>query len=114
MHKEEGFIVLLNKLLTAVEIILRDETCREYCRDLPKLVDHLIFIFESIDDDNSRVLALRVIASMNLSLEKKVEICKREEFKRMLELLVDKNQDLAKEIIRTVKCFLGSQETAEK
>ena len=51
---------------------------------------------------------------MNLSLEKKVEICKREEFKRMLELLVDKNQDLAKEIIRTVKCFLGSQETAEK
>lgn len=32
----------------------------------------------------------------------------------MLELLVDKNQELAKEVIRTVKNFLGSPEMAEK
>mmetsp|Transcript_23698 Transcript_23698/g.3934 ORF Transcript_23698/g.3934 Transcript_23698/m.3934 type:complete len:87 (+) Transcript_23698:477-737(+) len=43
---------------------------------------------------------------MGLSVESRLEFCRKEGFKKLFELLMDQNETIAKEVLKTMRYFL--------
>jgi hypothetical protein len=111
--REESFIVFINNLLSVMELLVRNEAYRLHLESSPQVLSNLLLLFELVESDDVKVLALRLVTSLGISSQSKLEICKRDGFKKILQLLLDENQNLTKEVIRTLKHFLEAGSVEE-
>lgn len=111
LRAEAGVAVLI-KVLQGLEVLLREEKYRAVMESSQEVIGHVLSLFERVTCSEVRVSALRLITSIGITPESRVEICSREGFKKVLQLMLDKDEDLTKEVARTVKHFLHIKEPA--
>ncbi|CAG9316590.1 unnamed protein product [Blepharisma stoltei] len=104
---EQNLGIFLNKLLEALELLVRSEHYRKYVERSPEMINNIITLFERVDDEQARVLALRLVNSF--SIEGKKEVCKNGGLQKIMQLLLDKNEKLTREVIKTIKQFLDAK-----
>lgn len=97
---------VLNKVLAVLELMLREPVHRVRAEHSPDSVNHILRLFERVSDDESRLAALRIIALLGSTPESKLEICSREGFKQVLQLLLGKDERVSREVIRILKQLL--------
>jgi hypothetical protein len=97
---------VLHKVLAVLELMLRDSVHRAKAERSPDSVNHILRLFERVSDDDSRLAALRIIALLGSTPESKLEICSREGFKQVLQLLLGKDERVSREVIRILKQLL--------
>eukprot|EP00742_Colponemidia_sp_Colp-10_P007091 GILJ01007613.1.p1 GENE.GILJ01007613.1~~GILJ01007613.1.p1 ORF type:complete len:2709 (-),score=449.42 GILJ01007613.1:350-8476(-) len=105
---EGGVNQVFNKIINVAELILRDEKYRETLRDTPLVINQVLSLLEKVQSKEAKKLLLRLITSLGENLENKMEIGRRQGFRKMLRLLLDKDEELTREILRTLKRFLDA------
>lgn len=110
LPRAESSVPSMIKVLQALELLLREDKYRMMMESSPEVIGHVLSLFERVTCSDVRVSALRLIASIGITPESRVEICSREGFKKVLQLMLDKDEDLTKEVARTVKHFLHIKE----
>ena len=101
---------LINKALNVAQLILRDEKYRTIVAKTPNLINRLLCLLERLDTSEAKRLVLRVIGTLGESEESKIEIGRHQGFRKILKLLVEGDEELTSEIIRTLKQFLRGAE----
>ena len=107
---EQNLSTFLNKILEVLELLVRSPKYREYVEESPDLVNSLLLLFEKVDNQEARVLALRLLT--NLGIQGKKEVLRRGGVQKILQLLLDKNQNLSKEVIAALRHFLNAKPEA--
>ena len=103
-------VSVLPQVLQSLEVLLRESKYRTAIESSPEVIGNILSLFEDVTCSEVRVSALRLIAAIAITPESRVEICSREGFKTVLQLMLEKDEDLTKEVARTVKHFLHIKE----
>lgn len=69
----------------------------------PNLINTALTLLEKLDSKEAKKLALRVISAIGDTNENKIEIGRHQGFKKILKLLIEEDEELTQEIIKTLK-----------
>lgn len=94
-------------MLEVIELLVRSDHYRKYVETSPEMINNILMLFERVDDEQARMIALRLLT--NFGIEGKKEVCRKGGLQKIFQLLLDKNENLTKEVIRTIKQFLDSK-----
>ncbi|KAG0068581.1 hypothetical protein BGZ89_004465 [Linnemannia elongata] len=93
----------LNKALVLISLILKEEKYRRQVAEAPDFISRLLALLEKLGSPESKVLLLRIVATIGESDRNKIEI---EGYKKILRLLITDNPELTQEVVRTVNHLL--------
>ncbi|KAF9934047.1 hypothetical protein FBU30_003557 [Linnemannia zychae] len=93
----------LNKALALINLILKEEKYRRQVTEAPDFISRLLALLEKPGSSESKILFLRIIATISESDRNKIEI---EGYKKILQLLIMGNPELTQEVVRTVNHLL--------
>lgn len=97
---------VINKALCVAELILRDEKYKEIATMGPSILCKVLSLLENVESTEAKQLALRMVASIGHSPQGKLEIGRLDGFRKVLTLLLEKDQALSKEALNTLSHFL--------
>ncbi|CAO3569266.1 unnamed protein product [Mortierella alpina] len=100
----------LDRSLVLINLILKEERYRRLVADAPDFISRLLSLLEKPGSPGSKVLFLRIIATIGESDRNKIEIAKREGYKKILRLLIAGSPELTQEVVRTVNHLLEFNE----
>ncbi|KAF9194463.1 hypothetical protein BGZ51_009543 [Haplosporangium sp. Z 767] len=100
----------LDKAIALINLILKEEKYRHQIADTPDVISRLLSLLEKPGPAETKVLLLRTIATIGESDRNKIEIAKREGYKKILRLLIANNPELTQEVVRTVNHLLEFKE----
>ncbi|KAF9964878.1 hypothetical protein BGZ70_005793 [Mortierella alpina] len=100
----------LDRSLVLINLILKEEKYRRLVADAPDFISRLLSLLEKPGLPGSKVLFLRIIATIGESDRNKIEIAKREGYKKILRLLIADSPELTQEVVRTVNHLLEFNE----
>ncbi|KAF9094662.1 hypothetical protein BGX23_001775 [Mortierella sp. AD031] len=96
----------LNKALVLINLILKEEKYRRQVAEASDFISRLLALLEKPGSPESKILLLRIIATIGESDRNKIEIAKLEGYKKILRLLITDNPELTQEVVRTVNHLL--------
>ncbi|KAF9999742.1 hypothetical protein BGZ79_006666 [Entomortierella chlamydospora] len=96
----------MNKALVLINLILKEDKYRRQVAESPDFNSRLLLLLEKPGSPETKVLILRIIATIGESDRIKIEIAKLEGYKKILRLLITGNQELTQEVVRTVNHLL--------
>ncbi|KAF9355343.1 hypothetical protein BGX26_006686 [Mortierella sp. AD094] len=96
----------MNKALVLINLILKEDKYRRQVAESPDFNSRLLLLLEKPGSPETKVLILRIIATIGESDRIKIEIAKLEGYKKILRLLIMENQELTQEVVRTVNHLL--------
>ncbi|KAF8947444.1 hypothetical protein BGZ47_009182 [Haplosporangium gracile] len=96
----------LNKALVLINLILKEEKYRRQVAEASDFISRLLALLEKLGSPESKILFLRIIATIGESDRNKIEIAKLEGYKKILRLLITDNPELTQEVVRTVNHLL--------
>eukprot|EP01047_Picozoa_sp_COSAG01_P073717 COSAG01_NODE_12099_length_1801_cov_1.054642_1_plen_163_part_10 len=97
---------LFNNALEVAEILIRDEKYRQVVKDTPAIMSQIVDILSIAGNPEAKKIVLRMISSFGSS-ESKMLIGRHGGFRKMLKLLVEGDEDLTREVLKTLKHFLN-------
>ncbi|KAF9958547.1 hypothetical protein BGZ72_000216 [Mortierella alpina] len=100
----------LDRSLVLINLILKEEKYRHLVADAPDFISRLLSLLEKPGLPGSKILFLRIIATIGESDRNKIEIAKREGYKKILRLLIADSPELTQEVVRTVNHLLEFNE----
>ncbi|KAF9979594.1 hypothetical protein BGZ75_009462 [Mortierella antarctica] len=100
----------LDRSLVLINLILKEEKYRRLVADAPDFISRLLSLLEKPGLPGSKILFLRIIATIGESDRNKIEIAKREGYKKILRLLIADSPELTQEVVRTVNHLLEFNE----
>ncbi|KAF9292304.1 hypothetical protein BGZ68_008269 [Mortierella alpina] len=100
----------LDRSLVLINLILKEERYRRLVADAPDFISRLLSLLEKPGLPGSKILFLRIIATIGESDRNKIEIAKREGYKKILRLLIADSPELTQEVVRTVNHLLEFNE----
>jgi len=62
VNSDDFIVNFINKVLETLEILLHNESYRNYIEQSPEMIDHIILLFEKLKSNESRVLVLRMVS----------------------------------------------------
>ena len=104
---ESGFADLLNSALEVAELLIRDEKYRQVVKDTPDLLSQIVDVLSIAGNPEAKKIVLRMISSFGSVSENKMMIGHQGGFQKMLTLLVEGDEDLSREVLKTLKHFLN-------
>ncbi|KAF9960393.1 hypothetical protein BGZ65_012350, partial [Modicella reniformis] len=99
----------LNKALVLINLILKEDKYRRQVAEAPDFISRLLSLLEKPGSPDTKILILRIIATIGESDRNKIEIGKRMGYKKILRLLIADNPELTQEVVRTVNHLLEFQ-----
>ncbi|KAI7817939.1 hypothetical protein BC939DRAFT_312290 [Gamsiella multidivaricata] len=106
----------VNKALALINLILKEDKYRRQAAEAPDFISRLLSLLEKPGSPETKILILRIIATIGESDRNKIEIAKLEGYKKILRLLITENPELTQEVVRTVNHLLefsGDPEIAD-
>ncbi|KAF9972621.1 hypothetical protein BGZ73_004227 [Actinomortierella ambigua] len=94
------------KSLVLIDLILKDEKYCTLTSSSPQFISRTLSMLERSGSVESKILILRIVATLGGSDQNKIEIARLEGYRKILRLLIDNNPELTQEIIRTVNFLL--------
>jgi hypothetical protein len=101
---------VIHKALSVAELILRDEKYKEITTAGPSILCKVLSLLETVETTEAKQLALRMVASIGRSPQGKLEIGRLDGFRKVLSLMLEKDQALSKEALNTLSHFLEGQD----
>ena len=101
---------VIHKALCVAELILRDEKYKEVTTIGPSILCKVLSLLENVQTPEAKQLALRMVASIGRSPQGKLEIGRLDGFRKVLSLLLEKDQALSKEALNTLSHFLEEKD----
>jgi len=101
---------VVHKALCVAELILRDEKYKEITTAGPSILCKVLSLLETVETTEAKQLALRMVASIGRSPQGKLEIGRLDGFRKVLSLMLEKDQALSKEALNTLSHFLEGQD----
>ncbi|KAF9364320.1 hypothetical protein BGX34_001906 [Mortierella sp. NVP85] len=99
----------LDKALALINLILKEDKYRRQVAEAPDFISRLLSLLEKPGSPDTKILILRIIATIGESDRNKIEIAKRMGYKKILRLLIAENPELTQEVVRTVNHLLEFQ-----
>jgi hypothetical protein len=106
----EKLAEVVHKALSVAELILRDEKYKEITAAGPSILCKVLSLLETVETTEAKQLALRMVASIGRSPQGKLEIGRLDGFRKVLSLMLEKDQALSKEALNTLSHFLEGQD----
>ena len=85
----------------------RDEKYRQVVKDTPALLSQIVDVLSIAGNPEAKKIVLRMISSFGSVSENKMMVGHQGGFQKMLTLLVDGDEDLSREVLKTLKHFLN-------
>ena len=85
------------------ELIIRDEKYRQVVKATPALLSQMINLLSVAEGADAKKLVLRMISSFGSGSENKMLVGRQGAFQTMLELLAEGDEDLSREVLKTLK-----------
>jgi hypothetical protein len=104
---ESNLADLLNNALEVAELMIRDEKYRQVVKDTPDLLSQIVDILSIAGNPEAKKIVLRMISSFGSVSENKMMVGHQGGFQKMLTLLVEGDEDLSREVLKTLKHFLN-------
>jgi hypothetical protein len=101
---------VIHKALAVAELILRDEKYKQITTLGPSILCKVLALLENMESTEAKQLALRMVASIGSSPQGKLEIGRLDGFRKVLTLLLEKDQALSKEALNTLSHFLEAKD----
>ncbi|KAG0242468.1 hypothetical protein BGW41_004036 [Actinomortierella wolfii] len=105
-EREECLQEAYCKALVLIDLILKDEKYRNIASSSPQVITRTLSMLERPGSVESKILTLRIVATLGESDRNKIEIARHEGYRKILRLLIDNNPELTQEVIRTVNFLL--------
>ncbi|KAG0040889.1 hypothetical protein BGZ82_006762 [Podila clonocystis] len=96
----------MNKALLLINLILKEEKYRRQVSESPDFISRLLTLLEKPGSPETKILFLRIVATIGESDRNKIEIAKMEGYKKILRLLISDNPELTQEVVTTVNHLL--------
>ncbi|KAI9239328.1 MAG: hypothetical protein BYD32DRAFT_434967 [Podila humilis] len=96
----------MNKALLLINLILKEEKYRRQVSESPNFISRLLTLLEKPGAPETKILFLRIVATIGESDRNKIEIAKMEGYKKILRLLISDNPELTQEVVTTVNHLL--------
>ena len=104
---ETNLADLLNNALEVAELLIRDEKYRQVVKDTPRLLSQIVDVLSIAGNPEAKKIVLRMISSFGSVSENKMMVGHQGGFQKMLTLLVEGDEDLSREVLKTLKHFLN-------
>jgi hypothetical protein len=105
----------IKNVLQSVEVIVKDPAYRTQLQRSTGLLTQLVMMLNNLDDEEAKIILIKLLGILGHNLENKVLIGKNDGFKKLLALMLHQNEGLLKGIIDTFKQLLdiGAEREAE-
>ena len=108
-QRRTAFADLIDKALTVAELIMRDPQYQNVVKQTPELLTQMVNILDVVDSTEAKRSILQMMMHFGNDANNRVMIGKAQGFNKMLKLL-DSDEDLAKEVTKTLVHFLSVEE----
>ena len=104
----------LKNILGSIEVILKDPSYRTQLQNSTVLLTQLVGMLNNMDDEEAKLILIKLLGILGKSLENKVIIGKNDGFRKLLGLMLEQNEDILKEIIDAFKQILDVSNDKEE